>query len=262
MSRRGLAAGLRAASLGLLLALAVGMADHAVAAEQGPAWTALSAQQRSVLAPLRADWSAIDASRKQKWLEMAARFPELPPTERERIQARMAAWAKLSPAERSRARLQFQETRQQLSSEDRRERWSAYQALPEAQRVELARRARQEQRGEDRTAKSRAEAQAARSGRGPKAPADEAVAASGKRNLVVPQRPSPQRALSPSVVQAQPGATTNLVSKRPEPPAHHQPGLPKIAAMPGFVDPQTLLPQRGPQGAAVRKPPVADKARE
>ncbi|TXC65911.1 hypothetical protein FSC37_07780 [Piscinibacter aquaticus] len=51
-------------------------------------------------------------------------------------------------------------------------------------------------------------------------------------------------------MQAAPGATTSLISKRPTPPAHQQPGLPKIAASPGFVDKQTLLPQRGAQGAA------------
>jgi hypothetical protein len=30
--------------------------------------------------------------------------------------------------------------------------------------------------------------------------------------------------------------------------------MPKIAATPGFVDSTTLLPQRGPQGAAVEPP--------
>ena len=58
--------------------------------------------------------------------------------------------------------------------------------------------------------------------------------------------------VAPTVVQAQPGATTTLISKRPAPPAHQQTGLPKIAATPGFVDKSTLLPQRGPQGAATR----------
>jgi hypothetical protein len=57
-------------------------------------------------------------------------------------------------------------------------------------------------------------------------------------------------------VQAGPGATTTLVTRRPTPPAHQQTGLPKIAATPEFVNKSTLLPQRGPQGAAVR--PVAD----
>jgi hypothetical protein len=29
--------------------------------------------------------------------------------------------------------------------------------------------------------------------------------------------------------------------------------MPKIAATPGFVDPATLLPKRGPQGAAAQR---------
>ena len=52
------------------------------------------------------------------------------------------------------------------------------------------------------------------------------------------------------MIQAGPGATTTMVSKLPTPPPHQQIGLPKIAASPGFVDRATLLPQRGPQGAA------------
>jgi hypothetical protein len=55
-------------------------------------------------------------------------------------------------------------------------------------------------------------------------------------------------------VQRGAGATTNLVSKPAAPPLHQQAGLPKVAATPGFVDPATLLPRRGAQGAAVRSP--------
>jgi hypothetical protein len=35
-------------------------------------------------------------------------------------------------------------------------------------------------------------------------------------------------------------------------PAHQHAGMPKIAATPGFVDGNTLLPKRGPQVAGVR----------
>jgi len=55
-----------------------------------------------------------------------------------------------------------------------------------------------------------------------------------------------------AVVQAAPGATTTLVTRQPAPPAHQQAGMPKIAATPGFVDRNTLLPQRGTQSAGVR----------
>jgi hypothetical protein len=43
------------------------------------------------------------------------------------------------------------------------------------------------------------------------------------------------------------------MNQTPLPPASIQHGLPKIAATPGFVDPATLLPRRGPQGAAVAR---------
>jgi hypothetical protein len=63
---------------------------------------------------------------------------------------------------------------------------------------------------------------------------------------------APPKVIAPSVVQARPGATTTLITKRPTPPSHQQAGLPKIAATPEFVNKATLLPQRGPQGAATR----------
>jgi hypothetical protein len=43
-----------------------------------------------------------------------------------------------------------------------------------------------------------------------------------------------------------------MTAKAPLPPVHTQAGLPKLAATPNFVDPATLLPKRGPQGAASR----------
>jgi hypothetical protein len=56
--------------------------------------------------------------------------------------------------------------------------------------------------------------------------------------------------VAPTVVQAKPGATTTLMTTTAEPPAHHRPGQPKIAAKPGQVDRSTLLPRSGPQAAA------------
>lgn len=62
--------------------------------------------------------------------------------------------------------------------------------------------------------------------------------------------------------KAKPGATTTTLTTRATPPPHHQPGLPKIAATPGSVDPATLLPKRGPQGAAVRAATSSDPTRQ
>lgn len=198
------------------------------AAEAAPRWGVLSPAQKAFLAPLERDWPSIDADRKRKWLEVAVRVQVMPTAERERMQLRMAEWARLSPAQRGQARLQFQEF-QQLAPQDRNARWEAYQALPSADREALA-------------ARGKPSASAAAASMPP----------SGKRNVVSPTAATPPaRPVTPTVVQAKPGATTSLVSKQGSPPAHHQPGMPKIAATRGFVDPATLLPRRGPQGAAV-----------
>lgn len=226
------------ALLGIALLAAVlaqpGRAADAPPVDRPPTWSSLSPQQRQVLAPLQRDWSTIDADRKQKWIEVARRFPAMPAAERQRVQERMAEWARMTPTERGRARLQFQQARQ-IPAEDRQARWEAYKALPDEERKELARRAKPASppaaRADTRTAENAA-----------------------KRNIVNPQRPTQPRQVAPTVVQAKPGATTTLLTDRPNPPMHQQAGLPKIAAMQGFVDPRTLLPRRGPQGAAVTAP--------
>lgn len=203
----------------------------------GPQWHQLSPAQRQALAPLQKDWSGIDGPRKAKWLEIAARYPSLPPGEQQRLQARMTEWARMTPTERGRARLSFQEA-QQLSPQQRQERWEAYKALPEDERRALAERAK------------------------PVAPRP-AAAASAPLEGVVPKRTAAasapaQRAgvkpVAPTVVQVAPGATTTLMTKTPSPPPHQKPGQPKIVASPSQVDRATLLPKDGPQA------PIASQA--
>lgn len=207
----------------------------ATALRSGPGWNELSGAQRSALAPLQRDWPAIDAERKQKWLEVAARLPNMPAEERARMQGRMSEWARMTPQERGQARLGYQQA-QRLAPQEREARWEAYQALSADQRRQLA--TRSPPNGE---AARSAESRAARNDR------------QAKPNIVAnpAYAPAPKQ-VAPSVVQAQPGASTTLMSKRPTPPAHQQTGLPKIAAQPGFVDRTTLLPQRGAQAAATR----------
>lgn len=201
--------------------------------DQPPTWSSLSTPQQSALAPLRRDWATIDAQRKQKWLEVAGRFPTMPEAERQRVQARMAEWARMTPEERGRARLQFQESRQ-FSAEERQSRWDAYQALTEDERRALAQR---------QSAAGPSTSQA----RPPTTTADPK-----KSNILTPGRQAVTKPVAPTVLQAKPGATTTLMSTKPAPPAHQQAGMPKIVASEGFVNPNTLLPKRGPQGAAVR----------
>jgi Protein of unknown function (DUF3106) len=243
-----------AAAIGLLLALLTatlatplqaadlgkGKADASTAVSGTP-WTSLTAAQKAALAPLQRDWPTIESSGRDKWLELAARFPSMSAAERQRVQERMAEWSRLSPTQRAQARLQFQEARQ-VSPIDRQAKWEAYQALPEEERRQLLDRARPELSNP-----------AAVSGaRQPKE-----SAADSKRNTVEPQRSPTAKPVAPTVVQARPGASTTLMSSTASPPAHNQAGLPKIVAIEGFVDPVTLLPKVGPQGAAAQATSVS-----
>jgi len=219
--KTGAAAALAAA---LLLAGAV----HA----QQP-WNTLEPSQRSALDPLRDDWSRLSPDQQQKWLAIANRFQALPPAERERLQRRMDNWATMSPGDRDRARQNYQESRG-YDGDDRRARWEAYQALPPERRRELARDA-DDRRAPPRRGRDYEDGAGEREGR--------------KSNLVRPL---------PAAPPGRTGATTMPLSRPAQPPAHQQAGLPKIAATPGFVEPRTLLPQRGAQGAAVTPPRKVD----
>nr|WP_255718165.1 DUF3106 domain-containing protein [Rubrivivax benzoatilyticus] len=193
----------------------------------------MSAAQRRALAPLQQDWPNIDSTGKERWLSVAARFPKMSQAERQRVQERMAAWTQMTPSERARARLQFQQVRQ-LSAEDRQARWDAYRALPDDQRKQLAERAVPPKRTPSRVREGDDED------------------GKPKRNIVTSPRPPSPKPVAPAVIQAAPGATTTLITSRPSSPAHHQSGMPKIIATDDFVNPVTMLPRRGPQGAAVR----------
>ncbi len=235
-------------------------AAPAATREEGVRWASLTPAQHEALAPLEHDWPGIDAARKQKWIALAGRYRTLAPEERARITARMAEWAKLTPTERGQARMNFEEARQ-LPAPDRSARWEAYQALPPEQRQQFAARA------------ASAAASGAREPPGAKAPSKTRDTKEAKFNLVPnPALTQPPKQVAPTLVQAAPGATTTLITRRPAPPAHQQTGMPKIAATPEFVNRSTLLPKRGPQAAAVAptsavataapvRPPLAAPAR-
>ena len=220
------------------------------ATEAGVLWQDLGASHRAALKPLEKDWHSIGPEQKQKWVELVARFPALTPDERSRVQARMTEWAQLSPRERGQARINFQEAKQ-VSPQDRQAQWDAYQALPAEQKRQLAARAAPMPKESARPTNLGVSRPASASSF-----VDETPAA--KSNIVPnPAHAQPPRQVAPTVVQAAPGATTTLITKRPVPPSHQQTGLPKIAATPEFVDRATLLPQRGPQGAAATRSAAA-----
>jgi hypothetical protein len=221
----------------------------APAGEQGARWAELQPAQQQALKPLEREWSTIDIRSKRKWQELAVRFPKLTPAEQSRVHERMTAWAKLTPRERTEARMNFQEAKQ-LPAQDRKARWDAYEALTPEQKQQLANRA------------APAPADAARKAAALRTDKPVRDAAPQAKSNIVPNPTllAPPKAVAPTVVQAGPGATTTLITRRPAPPGHQQTGLPKIAATPEFVNKATLLPQRGPQGAATRSASAPEPA--
>lgn len=216
-------------ALALCLALTMGAA-------WAQDWDALDPAQRSALAPLQPGWTRLSDEQREQWLAVAGQFPALSAVERERLQARMLAWARRSPDERGAVRLQFHEA-QRWTPQERQERWREYQSLDPQARLILAHRWKLEE--------------ATR--------AAEQAQVDGKRNLVEkpPLSAEPPRTASPTTVRARSGATSQPIPAAATPPPHQQPGLPKVAATPTFVDRTTLLPKRGPQAAGVTRPAAA-----
>jgi hypothetical protein len=163
-------------------------------------------------------WDTLDGPRKRKWLEVAQRFPSMGSDERRRVHERMGEWVALSPQQRTLARINFH-TATEVPAAQRLHRWESYQSLSPEERKALAEQTHPLQGGP--------------------APA--------------PRLPT-SVPVSATTQQVRPGATTVPVTQRPAPAWHQQPGLPKIATSSRFIDPQTLLPIAGPQGAAAVRP--------
>lgn len=220
-------------------------------------WQNLSPAQRKALAPLASQWPGMPASSQEKWVQVARRFDRLSPQEQARIQERMTRWAALPADQRGEARLRFQQSRQ-LPADQRQQKWEAYQALPEEDRLGLSRQAQRRAKPvllPDAVPGPREAGQAYSARRTP------SPAAAPSKSNVVPNtmtatHPRPT-VVAPAVVKPAKGATTNLVTRTPSPPLHQQVGLPKISASKGFVDPVTLLPRTGAQGAAMAGRPVS-----
>lgn len=107
------------------------------AAPGSTAWSGLSAQQQTALAPLKEHWHKLGPDHQRKWLALAHNYHRLPPAEQATLQRRMSDWAQLSPSQRTRARLNFGEVRQ-VPTDEKRAKWEQYQALPEQERERLA----------------------------------------------------------------------------------------------------------------------------
>lgn len=226
-------------------------------AEEGPTWSSLKPAQRDALKPLEREWSGIDPLRKQKWLEIADRFPSMTAQDKSRLHERMAEWTKLSPMERGQVRMNYLEARQ-APPQNRQASWEAYQALSDEQRRELAERAPQARQAASGVARGAMAGPSVSAPRGVKPARD---GPQPKSNTVPEPVPTAlSKPVAPTVVQAQPGATTRLITKPTAPPAHQPSGMPKIAATPEYVDKKTLLPQTGAQSSNGSRPPAASPA--
>jgi hypothetical protein len=229
-------------------------AANASSSASAGSWASLSAAQRRSLQPLAALWPTMESTNKERWVTVANRFGSLSPTEQQRMQERMTQWSKLPPQQRGEARLRFQQTRQ-LTAEERQQKWASYQALSPQEKGDLAQQARRKQQPvllPDNMSGPRELSQQA-------AKRHHDNESARKSNWVpgpTPNAPG-QVAVSPSSIKAGRGATTTLITQRPTPPMHQQTGLAKIAATKGFVDPITLLPKKGAQGAAVTAVPAS-----
>lgn len=97
-----------------------------------PGWEQLSAQQRTILAPLANDWNAMENIRKKKWLGIAERYPSMKLDEQLRTQNRMRRWARLTPVQREKVRDSYKDFNQ-LPTEQKatvKQKWEAYSNLP------------------------------------------------------------------------------------------------------------------------------------
>jgi len=190
-------------------------------------WGGLTPKQQALLAPLERDWADISDSQRSKWLSATPTLATMSGEEIKRVHDRIRDWTLLSASERVNARIGFQVAKQ-LTAEQRQARWEAYQALPLAERQALADKGM-----------ARRQAEAAPPVRAPKS-----LAAQAKSNIV----PAAPKLVAPtpvagSLVQAKPGATTVLMTRKQALPGHHSAGETKVVADPALVDPKTLLPR-------------------
>ncbi len=216
-------------------------------------WQLLSPLERGVLAPLASQWPSMNDSVREKWRSVARGYPALSPDAQARVRERMNDWSQTSSKERGEARLRFQNARQ-VPAQERQQKWEAYQALSPEAKADLAQQAQRKQQAMPMAA---TETGPRESGQNGKPPAS--GSATHKANVVPNPGQPTSKVVAPAVVKSGPGATTSLMTQSaPRPPLHQQTGLPKIAATKTFVDPQTLLPKKGSQGAAMT--PVGARA--
>jgi hypothetical protein len=110
----------------------------------GPSWSELTPEQQQALLPLMSDWNGLNEPQKRKWLEISKNYRALTPTEKTKLSSRMSEWVALSPQQRAQARLNFGKTKElsrQLTPEEKKAKWNAYQALSPEEKQKLVAKA-------------------------------------------------------------------------------------------------------------------------
>ena len=119
-------------------------ASAAVKAKPSPgvSWTELTPTQQKALAPLASSWNtSMSESQKRKWLEISKNYSALSPEGQATLTSRMNEWVALTPQQRAQARLNFGKTKElsrQLTPEEKKAKWEAYQALSPEEKHKLA----------------------------------------------------------------------------------------------------------------------------
>lgn len=114
------------------------------AAVSGPTWAELTPSQQQALLPLASNWNSINEPQKRKWLEISKNYRSMTPDEQAKLNSRMTEWVALSPQQRAQARLNFGKTKElarQLTPEEKKAKWEAYQALSPEEKEKLAAKA-------------------------------------------------------------------------------------------------------------------------
>jgi hypothetical protein len=112
--------------------------------ESKSGWFKLTPQQKNALQPLASSWDSLSAGQQRKWLEVSRNYRALSAVDKANMHSRMAEWAALSNRERAEARLNFAtatELSHELTQQEKKAKWEAYQSLSAAEKKRLANKA-------------------------------------------------------------------------------------------------------------------------
>lgn len=193
--------------IGALLAscavLLSGQAQADLPRFEQPGWTALTPEQKTILAPLEKEWAQMDAFRRKKWIGIAQRFPDMTSLEQASMQRNMREWAKLAPEERRIAREKYKSLKR-ISPEQRqlvKQKWEEYSTLTEEEKERL--RSKAPKQPKVRT------------------PARPPAATTPDRRVATPTVPAPNSPISPRKTPQSPLAP--LAPQAPKPPPASEP---------------------------------------